>query len=120
MGKLNSEIHSEAATKITSEATITKVSIKKIGESDITVFEEEEVLETFTHLLSSAVKEEGIVNMANPEYHLEIVDANEDTYRYYLWIGESGERTTLMWGEDTHTIYTVSQDFTDQFIDFVK
>ncbi|MBB6445620.1 hypothetical protein [Bacillus benzoevorans] len=38
----------------------------------------------------------------------------------YLWIGEKGQRSTFMKPEDTHTIYTVSEEKTEKLIELVE
>ncbi len=48
-----------------------------------------------------AKKQPGIVNMAEPQYRLEL-----DKNTYFLWIGE--DSGTIMNVEDTHTIYSLS------------
>jgi hypothetical protein len=118
--KTNNELQSQDNDNLTLEAEITKVSISKSKGVSPTVFEEGEALETFRSLFSSAVKEEGIANMANPEFYLDVIDANDNKYSFHLWIGEKGQRSALMKTDDTHTLFTVSEDMTDKLIELVE
>jgi len=108
------------------DGEITKVSISKskgfgkINSDFFAVFNDEETLKTFRSLISSAVKEEGIVDMIEPEFDLEVIYENENLQQFHLWVGEKGQRSTLMKIDNTHTIYTVSEEMTNKLIDLVK
>ncbi|PGT89023.1 MULTISPECIES: hypothetical protein [Bacillaceae] len=110
----NAELQSEG------DAEITKISISKSKGVSPTVFEEDKDVETFKSIISSAVKEDGIANMANPEYYLDVIYINENKQSYHLWIGEKGQKSTLMKTDDTHTIYTVSEEMTDKLIELIE
>lgn len=118
--KNNPVLQSEDNNNLKSETEITEISISKSKGVSPTVFEEDEVLETFRSIISSAVKEEGIVSMVNPPgAYLDVIYANEKKQSFHLWIGEKGQKSTLMKTEDTHTIFTVSEEMTDKLIDLV-
>lgn len=107
------------------DGKIKKVSISKskgfsANLDFFTVLEDEENFETVKRIFSSAVKEEGIVNMAEPEFYLEVISDDESKQGFHLWIGEKGQRSTLMKMDDTHTIYTVSEEMTIKLIDLVE
>lgn len=92
---------------------------KPNGDSKVN-FDDKTTFNALQEIFSSATKEEGIVNMANPEFYIDIVyDKNEDS-RLYLWIGEKGQRSTFMKPDDTHTIYNVSPEETDRLILLVE
>ena len=63
----------------TPNAEISKVSLSnsntigQINTDFFTVYEDEEVLETFQNIFTSAVKQEGIVDIAEPEFDLEVI-----------------------------------------------
>lgn len=99
------------------DGIIKKVSILKGTET--TNFEDEKSIETFSNLFSSAVKVQGIVNMASPEYKME-VKTNKDLQSFYLWIGKKGEKSTLMKTSDNETIYTLPKEITNQLIELLK
>lgn len=84
------------------------------------VIEDEEAIEEIEPLISSAARENGIVNMASPEHTFEIVYSSEDIQRYFLWIGEKGQKSTLMRSDDISTIYTVSEELTDRLIELME
>ncbi|WP_047986097.1 hypothetical protein [Ornithinibacillus californiensis] len=92
---------------------------KPNGKSKVN-FNDKETFHAFQEVFSSAVKEDGIVNMANPEFYMDIVNEENEQSRLYLWIGEKGERSTIMKPNDTNTIYTVSPEETDRLILLVE
>ena len=99
---------------------ISKVSISKSKGNDTTVFNDDKSIETFNTIFTSAVKEWGIVNMSNPEFYIDVVYSNENKQSFNLWVGKKGEKSTLMRTDDTHTIYTVSEEMTDKLIDLIQ
>lgn len=107
-------------------AKIAKVSIshskgfQELNTDFFVEFEEEVVLEMFEDLLANAVQQEGIVDMAEPEFDVEILYEDESTQQFYLWLGEPNQTSTLMNLENTHIIYTVSANFTDDLIELLK
>jgi len=91
---------------------LAKVSISN-GEGFDTVntdfiqeYEDEESLEMFHEVITTAVRNKEIVNMATPPYDVQVVDI----YDFHLWVGEMGQKGTLMNVKDTHTIYSISED----------
>ncbi|ACA40251.1 MULTISPECIES: hypothetical protein [Lysinibacillus] len=60
----------------------------------------------FHEVITTAVRNKGIVNMATPPYDVQVVDI----YGFHLWVGEMGQKGTLMNVKDTHTIYSISED----------
>ncbi|MFD1780818.1 hypothetical protein ACFSFW_19375 [Fredinandcohnia salidurans] len=101
--------------KLSIDSNFTSITISKSIS-----FDDDESLSVFQNVFSSAVKEEGIVNMADPEYYLEVIYDKENRISLYLWIGDEGQRSTLMKTEDTHTIYTVSEEMTVKLIELVE
>lgn len=83
-------------------------------------YQDEETLLLFTDLLKNASKEEGIVDMIEPEYDLEVFYQDETSQGFHLWLEEVGEKNTLMKVDDTHTIYTVSAELTNKLINLLK
>ena len=92
----------------------------KINPDFIKKYQDEESLTLFQQAIATAVKDEGIVNMASPEYDVQIVDKAGNKYGYHLWLGDKGQNSSLMHVEDTHTIYTISEDFTGKLISLVR
>ena len=109
-----------------SDVNITKVSISKssgfgkVNSDFFTVYEDKETLDIFKNAISNAVKREGIVDMAEPEFDLEVIYTNGNKQDYHLWVGKKGQKSTLMDVNDTHTIYIISEEITNQLIDLVK
>lgn len=98
---------------------IIEVIVSESNRSSLTASENEDFIESFKTILSSAVKMPGIANMANPEYFIEVVYENENKQRFNLWLGQTGEKSTLMKTDETHTIYTMTDEMTDKLITLV-
>ena len=118
--KPTTEIQVEDNNQLKLDGDITKIIVSKTKGVHATVFEKEELIETFKSIISGANKESGIVNMANPELYMDVVYKNENKQSFYLWIGDKGQKSTLMKTDDTHTIYTVSEEMTDMVIELVE
>lgn len=110
----------EDKEKLKLDGEISKVSISKLKGNDTTVFNDDKSIETFNTIFTSTVKENGIVNMSNPEYYIDVVYSNDNKQSFHLWIGENGEKSTLMKTDDTNTIYTVSEEMTDKLNDLIE
>ncbi len=83
-------------------------------------YEEKESLELFQKARTTAVKNEGIVDMASPEFDLRVVDTDGKKQDYHLWLGEVGQNSGIMDVNDTHTLYYISEDFTEQLIALIR
>ncbi|WP_078546878.1 hypothetical protein [Litchfieldia alkalitelluris] len=83
-------------------------------------FNDEHNLEIFNNIISNAVLEKGIVNMAEPEFDIEITFSNGNKQGYHLWVSENGQQSTLMKIENTHIIYSIPKEMTNQLIPIVK
>ena len=118
----NFEHQSKDNEKLKVDGEITKISISKSkgNSGSATIFEDDESIETLKSIISNAVKEDGIVDMANPEFYMNLIYDNEKEQGFHLLIGEKGEKSKLMKTDDTHTIYTVSEEMTDKLIDLTK
>lgn len=110
----------EENEKLNFDGEITKVSISKVQGNITTVFDDEKSIETFRSIISSAVNENGIVNIVNPEFYMDVVYANKNKQSFELWIGEKGEKSALMKTDNTYTLYTVSKEMTDKLIDLIE
>ncbi len=84
------------------------------------VYKNKETLDIFKNAISNAVKREGIADMAEPEFDLRVVYTDGNKQGYHLWVGEKGQKSTLMNVNDTHTTYSISEEITNQLIDLVK
>ena len=105
---------------------IVKVSVsesREFGEINtdfLYVYEDEETLELFEELFDDAVKQDGIVDISAPEFDIEAELENGSKKQLHLWVGEAGQRSTLMYVEDTNTIYRTSAEHTDWLIGLLK
>lgn len=109
-----------------SNKEISKVNVSnslefgKVNANFFVVYEDEETLELFQNVITNKVKQDGIVDISEPEYDLEIIFSNGNKEGFHLWVGEKGQTSTLMKVNDTHTIYSISAEMTNQFIDLFK
>ena len=105
---------------------IVKVSVsesREFGEINtdfLYAYEDEETLELFEELFDDAVKQDGIVDIVSPEFDIEAELENGNKQQLHLWVGEAGQRSTLMYVEDTNTIYRTSAEHTDWLIGLLK
>lgn len=77
--------------KLELDREILKISISKSKGNDTIVFSDNKSIEIFNTVFTSAVKENGIVNMSNPEFYIDVY-ANEILQRFHLWVGEKGAK----------------------------
>ena len=106
--------------KVSNESKWMSISISKTKGVDAITFDDPETIHALQRFFRGAVKVAGIVDVADPEFYIEIVDDKENQQHMHLWIGEKGQTSTLMNTEDTHTIYTVSEKETEQLIELVE
>lgn len=69
-----------------------------------------EILDVFKEILKDAKKEDGIVNLTNPIYTAAIIYSDNTTQEISLWVSNEKRIGTLMYLDDTHTIYNFSED----------
>ncbi|MBD8033963.1 hypothetical protein [Solibacillus merdavium] len=116
--KQQSEVEEVPTLQI--DGKIKEVSISKTKGSNKIVLEDSSSIETLKTIIMSGIKVNGIADMTNPEYYMNIIYENGNTQYFYLWIHEKGETSTLMNTEDTHTAYTVGKEMTEKLIEFIK
>ena len=83
-------------------------------------YEDKATLHTLENIISSAVQEPGIVDMAEPQFDLELTYSDGSVQGYHLWVGSTGQRSTLMKVTDTHTVYSVSKEMTETLRELVQ
>ncbi|MFJ7747092.1 hypothetical protein [Peribacillus sp. NPDC097295] len=116
----NPTTKSENDNKLSITTDFKSISISKTKGSNEITFDDKETLKAFQDIFSSAVREPGIVDMAAPEFYMNVVYDKDNQKSLYLWIGEKGQRSTFMKTEDTNTIYSVTNDITDKLIELVE
>ncbi|QFT88681.1 hypothetical protein FIU87_08500 [Bacillus sp. THAF10] len=87
-----SEIEPEENDTLKLNDAISNVFISTSKGVNPTVFEKDKDIKMFKGIFSAAKKEPGDVNMANPEFFLEVIYTNENQESFYLWIGEKGQK----------------------------
>ena len=85
-------------------------------ERDVITYDELEDVKVFADMIRNAEQQPGVVNMATPEYDVEVQYQDETVDRYYVWLGDLGMPTSIMDVNDTHTVYLVPADVTDELI----
>lgn len=112
--------------KIDNENKIFKVSIsnsvgfERVNPNYFVENEDEAVLEVFNNVIPNAERVAGFVDVAEPEFDLKVEYEKGYWEGYHLWLGEKGQKSTLMKTIDTNTIYTVSEELTEQLIELVE
>ena len=96
----NPQINTESLEKIT--------IYPRVNSSETIVIEDTKTMEMIKEAVDNAEKQPGIVNMADPEFSIKM---GEETYN--LWVDEKSG--TIMNTEDTHTIYSLSENSIKQF-----
>lgn len=119
----NAEQQEKDSEPLKIDGEITKINIanSKGNSGSPTIFEDEDSIETLKSIISNAEKEDGIVSMANPpDFYMNLIYNNDTEQGFHLWIGEHGEKSALMKPDDTHIIFTVSEEMTNKLIDLFK
>ncbi|MFD1738694.1 hypothetical protein ACFSCX_19425 [Bacillus salitolerans] len=101
----NSQVNTERLEKISIDSTESN--------SETLVINATETIEMINEAIENAEKQLGIINMADPEFKIEI---GEETY--FLWIDEKSG--TIMNIEDTHTIYSLSVSSVNQINEIIS
>ena len=105
---------------------IVKVSISESGvffemnTNFFAVYEDEDTTDRFEGIFKDAVKQDGIVDIASPEFDVEAELANGSKQQYHLWVGEADQPSILMYVENTNTIYLIPAADTNWLIDLLK
>lgn len=87
---------------------------------DTIIFKDEASIKEFKDMISSSVKQDGIVNMSNPDYNMDIVFKDDKKQSYYLRVEENMENSSLMKADDTHTIYTFDKETNKKISNLLK
>ena len=99
---------------------IESIEVKQLkSDKESYMIDAQESLNEFQEVFDDTEKMDGIVDIAEPIYSLNITYANEETETVFLWVIEPNKRSSLMKGDDTHTLYTVSEEMTNILIDLV-
>ncbi|PSL36180.1 hypothetical protein B0H99_1071 [Planomicrobium soli] len=115
-----SEVEVLRSEQLLPKREISKVEVSKTNGIDPAVYEERDVLVTFSDVFSSATRESGIANVTNPDYRLKVTNADGGSQKLYLWLGAYEEQSMLMNPHDTHTIYTMTPELTAKLNELIK
>ena len=92
------------------EGEVMEVILSRSSLEDTIIFKDEASIKEFKDMISSSIKQDGIVNMSNPDYDIDIMFKKDKKQTYYLWVGENRQNGSLMKADDTHTIYTFDEE----------
>ncbi|WP_033540961.1 hypothetical protein [Planococcus sp. CAU13] len=95
-------------------AETAKVEVTKKKGVDAVIYEEADDITSFDAIFSSTTKEPGIVNMSAPTLYLKVSDTEGNEQYLQLWIGNEDEQASLMWEDDTHTVYSLTVEMTEK------
>ncbi|MDK8643926.1 hypothetical protein ACQRXC_27100 (plasmid) [Niallia taxi] len=116
----NSSQEKKDNKKLKLNGEIIKFSISQNeGASEVNL-NDKQSLEVLTTFVSNSQKESSVANMDNPDYYIHVYYEKEDKQILKVWVGENGEKSTLMDSDDTHGIYTVPEDDAREFIELLK
>ena len=124
----NADVEASNANVDVSNVLLSKINISNskgfgtVNTDFFAVYEDEPTLETLQNAFTNAVMVAGMVDMMEPEYDLEFINTDGTKQAYHLWIGERERDTksTIMKVEDTHFIYTISEEATNLLLDMVN
>lgn len=88
-------------------------SFSEVNEVSPIIITDSEEINSIEEAINDAQKVSGIVDMADPEFKIEFGKAT-----YFLWISE--ESGTIMNTDDTHTIYSLSEQSIKQVNEIIK
>jgi hypothetical protein len=116
LNKVYSEELKNALLKREEEKKSEEIIIFKLDkETKKIVISNKDAINTIKKALKSAIKQPGMVDMADPQYKINIGDEI-----YFLWLTRSdGTIGTIMNFKDTHTIYTLSEHTTKELKDIL-
>lgn len=118
--KTERENNPEAVGKLFIPENVVEINLLNLSNGEEDLFDDSEIINTILDELAKAIKVEGIVDMSDPQFQIQLVDKYKAIQTYYLWLGKLGEKSTLMRTENTHEIYTVSSSFTNLIRELIK
>ncbi|WP_025786212.1 hypothetical protein [Sporosarcina sp. D27] len=86
-------------------------SFSEVKEDSLVTFKEKNEIKQFKKAFSSAKKQPGIVDIADPQYKVILGEKS-----YFLWLSQ--EHGTIMNVEDTNTIYSLKDNSVEKLNNF--
>ncbi|HHU19452.1 MAG TPA: hypothetical protein GXZ58_04285 [Bacilli bacterium] len=120
LAELETNHQSEESCKLQFDSEIVNISVLDLKQNDKIIFEDDKSIEILSSAFISAVKVNGIVNIAAPEIRINVVLENKNEQNFYLWIGQQGEKSTIMKTDDTLRVYTIPEAMTDKLNDLIS
>lgn len=102
------------------ESNLRRVTLKNSTSGDKIILTDTKALAICKEMFNNSVKEEGSVNMSNPDYELKVEFSKGKDQTFFLWIGKEGEDSTLMNLNDSNVIYSVPEKITNQLKQFIS
>ena len=105
---------------LTLEGEIKKVTLLDLITKEKVNFEDSLSKETFTKIITNAVRVNGIADMSDPEFKIKVIFTNDHEQSFYIWVNENSQNCTLMKVDDTHTIYIVLKENSGELIELIN
>jgi|GEM_PF-1639011 len=102
------------------DGEVAYISITNLKGNSETIFDDDDSIETMKSVITSAEREAGIVNMLDPHYKMMVVYENEEKQIFNLYIAKKDGNSALMNTNDTHTIYTISEEMNIKLLELIE
>ncbi|MGO1369204.1 hypothetical protein [Senegalia sp. (in: firmicutes)] len=122
----NQQLNEKDNLKLELDGKIKEISIFKSNgfdksNSDLIInITNEETIDKLKNIITSATKLDGIVDIREPDFNLDVIYKDNSKEKLYLWIEENGGKGSLMKSDDTNTLYNISEEMNYKFIDFIE
>lgn len=109
----------QVTSAIKIEGTVKEIIISPLKEGNTIVLDDAVAIENMRSIISSSIEQDGIVNMSNPDYSIDIILKDEVKQSFYLWVGKDLGKSLIMKADDTHTTYVLLEEETKQLYEYV-
>lgn len=106
--------------KIKLDGEIVKVKMTNNENKKVLEFTDKETLNLFNSSFSNSIKLYGIFDIILPNYNIEITYSNGQTQVLFLWINDKNVQINLMKKEDSHTLYSLSINESNNLKEIIK
>ncbi|KML31238.1 hypothetical protein [Rossellomorea marisflavi] len=72
------------------------------------------MIQAVQEVFASAVKVEGLANLEDPDFIMEVDAANGEQQKLLLWLGDEGEESRVKKSKDSNAVYSLDEKWTDR------
>ncbi len=72
------------------------------------------MIQAVQEVFSGAVKVEGMANLEDPDFIMEVDAANGEQQKLLLWLGDEGEESRVKKSKDSNADYSLDEKWTDR------